>query len=77
VNYISPIIAGTVALVSIAAATVAVVMGAINGEAFVAIVTGFGGAIVGGGLHASGASSGSTSTVVGAEAQARRDMAAG
>ncbi len=57
-----PALAGVaIALTAIAAATVAVVLGHITGEAFVGIVTAFGGLGAGAGIHASGVATGSNS----------------
>jgi len=61
-SYSSSALLGTVvALAAIAAATVAVSLGKIDGEAFVALVSAFGGLGAGAGAHAAGASQASQS----------------
>lgn len=48
------VVGAIVSMVAIAAATVALCLGHIDGEAFVALVAGFGGVGVGAGAHAAG-----------------------
>jgi len=56
---VTGVLGAAVAIVAIVAATIAVSLGAIQGEAFVAIVTTFGGIAAGAGVHAAGKESGS------------------